>query len=105
MPVKDQGRCGSCWAFSAIGAIEGAYFTKHKKLLSFSEQQLVDCSTEGDGFGHQSNGCKGGNYWGAFRYFYDYHYPMLETAYPYTSGAEGDDSTDCHYSASDGIKL
>ena len=66
--VKDQGHCGSCWAFSAIGAIEGAYLAKHKKLLSFSEQQLIDCSTESDTLG-QNNGCKGGNFYGAFVYF------------------------------------
>ena len=44
-PVKDQGRCGSCWAFSTIAALEGAYFVKHKELESFSEQQLIDCDT------------------------------------------------------------
>ena len=36
-PVKDQVHCGACWAFSAIGAVEGAYFAKHKELLTFSE--------------------------------------------------------------------
>ncbi|EAR99862.1 papain family cysteine protease (macronuclear) [Tetrahymena thermophila SB210] len=56
--VKNQGHCGSCWAFSAAGLMESFNFIKHKNLTDFSEQQLVDCVNSANGY--YSNGCNGG---------------------------------------------
>jgi len=53
-PVKDQGQCGSCWAFSAVGAMESSYALASGKLQSYSEQQVVDCDTA------VCQGCNGG---------------------------------------------
>jgi len=61
--VKNQGRCGSCYSFSATGALEGQWFKKKGKLLSMSEQQLVDCSGR---FGN--HGCRGGWYHACWNY-------------------------------------
>ena len=55
-PVKDQGSCGSCWTFSSTGALEGAHYIATGELLSFSEQQLVDCA----GRLYGNAGCNGG---------------------------------------------
>jgi C1A family cysteine protease len=77
-PVKDQGQCGSCWTFSTTGAMEGAHQIRSGELLSFSEQQLVDCVK-------LCFGCNGGNPLTAYRYL-ETHKAELESVYPYVSG-------------------
>lgn len=82
--VKDQGNCGSCWAFAAIGTIETHYGLYKKKNVSLSEQQLLDCATD-------NYGCSGGWVEKAYAYIIkngihsdqDYPYKTTQTACRY----------------------
>jgi KDEL-tailed cysteine endopeptidase len=80
-PIKNQGQCGSCWSFSTTGVLEGFHFIKSGKLISFSEQQIVDCDTD------TNQGCDGG-------------YPYLAVQYAAKNGLETE--ADYPYTAQDG---
>jgi C1A family cysteine protease len=88
--VKNQAQCGSCWAFSTTGSVEGAEFLATGKLQSFSEQQLVDCDKV-------DQGCNGGLMDNAFKYI-ESNPLQLESAYPYT-GVDGS----CSYIKASGV--
>jgi cathepsin L len=79
-PVKDQGQCGSCWAFSTTGTVEGAWQIAKGTLVSVSEQQLVDCA---GAFGNQ--GCNGGLMTTALDYIISKKGIAAESTYPYTA--------------------
>lgn len=77
-PVKNQGKCGSCWTFSTVGCVESHYLLKYGSFRNLSEQQLVDCAGDYD-----NHGCSGGLPSHAFEYIKDNGGLALETTYPY----------------------
>ncbi|XP_028237005.1 chymomexicain-like [Glycine soja] len=82
-PIKNQGSCGCCWpwAFSAIAATEGIHKISTGKLVSLSEQEVVDCDTKGT-----DHGCEGGYMDGAFKFIIQNHGINTEASYPYKGG-------------------
>ena len=76
-PIKNQHQCGSCWAFSAVGSMEGQHAIKTGNLVSLSESQLVDCDS-------LDKGCDGGNINNAFKYVISQGGIDTEKDYPYS---------------------
>jgi len=85
-PVKNQQQCGSCWSFSATGALEGAHAIKTGNLVSFSEQELVDCDKT-------DSGCSGGMMDNAFDWIQQNGGIDTEEDYPYTAKVGTCDAT------------
>ena len=80
-PIQNQGSCGSCYSFASIAALETYYYIKNKKLLKFSEQQVVSCSTS-----YGNHGCSGGNAIKVFSYTRD-NGIMTNNDYPYATSS------------------
>ena len=89
--VKNQGMCGSCWAFSATEAVESEWAIKHHHLYNLSEQELVDCSRY-----LGNNGCEGGLMKNGFQYIMD-NGICTNQSYPYNATDGVCMNTTCHH--------
>ncbi|MFS7951270.1 putative actinidain [Helianthus anomalus] len=87
-PVKNQGQCGSCFAFAAVGAIEGINAIRTGQLLSLSEQQLLDCDSSDRTF-H----CDGGQVCGVFTFVKEHGGIATDEFYPYVAKRETCDTS------------
>ncbi|KAL7732137.1 hypothetical protein ACLKA6_010265 [Drosophila palustris] len=87
-PVKNQGKCGSCWAFAAVATLEGQHFLRRGHLIELSEQNLLDCSTS-------DHGCKGGLASRALSYIRRNHGIDTAKSYPYKARKQP-----CHFKKS-----
>lgn len=81
-PVRDQGQCGSCWAFATTANAESVWAISTGKLLDLSEEFLVDCAS---GPGYYNMGCNGGQPDSAFKYMIN-NGQCTEASYPYKAG-------------------
>jgi C1A family cysteine protease len=81
-PVRDQGQCGSCWAFATTANAESVWAISSGELLDLSEEYLVDCAS---GVGYYNMGCNGGNPDSAFKYMIN-HGQCTKLSYPYKAG-------------------
>lgn len=80
-PVKDQGQCGSCWAFATTVATEGSTWKNSSKLISLSEEQIVSCDKA-----NGNDGCNGGDQLPALQWLMKQPGQCSEAGYPYSSG-------------------
>ena len=108
--VRDQGKCGSCYAMAVTGSLEGQHFRKTGKLIALSVQQIIDCISEYDGNcrwwlpswrkDRCDDGCGGGDAETTFKYIQDTKGLDTERSYPYVSGKTGVKQKECHFNKS-----